>query len=209
MNRRQAKARGATHRQTEKEREVLDVAADYFLTHGYQGTSISAMARDSGISKESIYRYFSSKKDLFEAVIARELMAYQKRLHSLDIKFDSIPLNVALQKTAESILDAVTTDRTLALRMLIFHETRVSPDIGRYYYDVGPREAYRNLEHIFKFHEDEFDLGPEKLANYFVSMVLHHTMLLRQCGVDGPYSKARIKRLAAEATADFVGAFAR
>lgn len=201
--------RVARDQQTKKEREVLDVAADYFLAHGYQGTSISAMARDSGISKESIYRYFSSKKDLFEAVIARELQAYQKRLHSLDIKVDSIPLNTALQKTAESILDVVTTERTLALRRLIFHEARVSPEIGHYYYEVGPQEAYRNLEHIFEFHKDEFNLGPDKLANYFVAMVLHHTMLLRECSVDGPYSKARVKRLAAQATADFVGAFAR
>ena len=41
-----------------KEQEVLDVATAYFLEHGYQGASINAMARSSGISKESIYRYF-------------------------------------------------------------------------------------------------------------------------------------------------------
>jgi hypothetical protein len=103
----------------------------------------------------------------------------------------------------------VTTERTLALRRLIFHEARVSPEIGDYYYEVGPQEAYRNLEHIFEYHKDEFSLGRDKLANYFVAMVLHHTMLLRECGVEGPYSKARAKRLAAEATADFIGAFAR
>src|SRR5690606_10698485 len=45
-----------------KEQEVLDVATEYFLKHGYQGASINEMARQSGISKESIYRYFSSKK---------------------------------------------------------------------------------------------------------------------------------------------------
>jgi len=209
MNRQQVIARGANDQRTEKEREVLDVATEYVLAHGYQGTSISAMARDSGISKESIYRYFSSKKELFEAVIARELHAYQKKLRSLDIKFDSIPLEVALTKTAESILEAVTTDRTLGLRRLIFQESRHSPEIGQYYYEVGPREAYRNLEHIFEFHKDEFSLAPEKLANYFVAMVLHHIMLVRQCAVAKPVSKAKARALAAEATADFVAAFAR
>src|SRR5262245_48920718 len=66
-----------------KEQEVLDVATAYFLKHGYQGASINAMARSSGISKESIYRYFSSKKQLFEAVIARELVEYQNLLTRL------------------------------------------------------------------------------------------------------------------------------
>jgi TetR/AcrR family transcriptional repressor of mexJK operon len=185
MNRQEVLAKVATDQRTEKEREVLDVAAEYFLAHGYQGTSISAMARDAGISKESIYRY------------------------SLDIKFDSIPLDVALTKTAESILEVVTTDRTLGLRRLIFQESRHSPEIGQYYYEIGPREAYRNLEHIFEFHKDEFTLGPEKLANYFVAMVLHHAMLIRQCGVAGPLSKAKASELASEATSDFVEAFTR
>src|SRR3954465_270502 len=66
-----------------KEQEVLDVATDYFLAHGYQGASINAMARSSGISKESIYRYFSSKKQLFEAVIGRELVEYRNILTHL------------------------------------------------------------------------------------------------------------------------------
>src|SRR5215475_3096592 len=66
-----------------KEQEVLDVATQYFLEHGYQGASINAMARSSGISKESIYRYFSSKKQLFEAVICRELAEYQSSVRRL------------------------------------------------------------------------------------------------------------------------------
>ena len=71
-----------------KEQEVLDVATDYFLAHGYQGASINAMARSSGISKESIYRYFSSKKQLFEAVIGRELAEYQAGLRRLSARED-------------------------------------------------------------------------------------------------------------------------
>lgn len=207
MSRQRVFPKSTGNRQTKKEQEVLSVASDYFLNHGYQGTSINAMARDSGISKESIYRYFSGKKELFEAVIAKELTNYQEKLHSLDIKFDSISLEIALRKTAESILDAVTTDRTLGLRRLIFQETQVVPDIGRYYYEIGPQEAYRNLEHIFEFHKSKFNLEPAKLSNYFVAMVLHKTMLLRQCGVVGPFTKKQIQKRAAEATKDFIGAF--
>jgi AcrR family transcriptional regulator len=130
MNRQQAVAKFAENQQTKKEQEVLNVASDYFLSHGYQGTSINAMARDSGISKESIYRYFSSKKDLFEAVIAKELTEYQERFEFLSVEYDSMPLDEALRASLESMLFAVTSDRTLALRRLIFHESVRSPDIG-------------------------------------------------------------------------------
>lgn len=209
MNRQRVAARFAAPEPTKKEEEVLGVAADYFLRHGYQGASINAMARESGISKESIYRYFNSKKDLFEAVIARELAQYQERLHSLDIEFESIELEVALQRIGESILGAVSTDRTLGLRRLIFQETRESPDIGRYYYEIGPREAYNNLETLFELHRDQLALPPAKLARYFVGMLLHYLMLVRQCGIEPQLSREQVSARAAEATRDFLAAFMR
>jgi TetR/AcrR family transcriptional repressor of mexJK operon len=209
MNRQQAVQMHVRSKPTKKELEVLNVASDYFLSHGYKGTSINAMARDSGISKESIYRYFSSKKALFEAVIAKELTEYKERLHSLDFQFDSIPLDEALRKTAESILAAVTTERTLGLRRLIFQEARTAPDIGQYYYEVGPEEAYRNLEHIFALHRPDRSPSPALLANYFVSMVLHQLMLKRECGVTPPLSAEEIEAHADSVTRDFIDAFIR
>src|SRR5215831_11506909 len=86
-----------------KEQEVLDVATDYFLAHGYQGASINAMARSSGISKESIYRYFSSKKQLFEAVIGRELAEYQASVRRLSAE-TTMDLREALVNIAETVL---------------------------------------------------------------------------------------------------------
>lgn len=145
MNRQQAVANGARSQQSNKEQQILNVASEHFLNHGYEGTSINAMARDSGISKESIYRNYSSKKVLFEAVIAKELQDYQHKLHAVDLENESMSLEDALTKMAQSILGTVTSDRTLSLRRLIFQETRVSPDIGNYYHEIGPNAAYKNL----------------------------------------------------------------
>src|SRR5690348_8530138 len=128
-----------------KEQEVLDVATDYFLEHGYQGASINAMARSSGISKESIYRYFSSKKQLFEAVIGRELAEYQSSLQRLSAE-KTMSLREALVTIAETVLGVVTTDRALGLRRLIFDEARRSPDVGQHYYQIGPERALAAIE---------------------------------------------------------------
>lgn len=207
MNRQQAVAKFAERKPTKKEQEVLDVASDYFLSHGYKGTSINAMARDSGISKESIYRYFSSKKELFEAVIAKELTEYQDKLKFLDFEYDSIELDEALKRAAESIIGAVSADTTLALRRLIFQETVVSPDIGQFYYEIGPRVAYNNLSKIFAAHKSETDFDPDKLSHYFVAMVLHWIMTQRDCGVRKPLEKNEAKELAHAVTDDFLKAF--
>lgn len=207
MNRQQAVAKFAERQPTKKEQEVLDVASDYFLSHGYKGTSINAMARDSGISKESIYRYFSSKKELFEAVIAKELTEYKDKLQFLNFEYDSIAMDEALKRAAESIIGAVTSDVTLALRRLIFQETVTSPDIGEFYYAVGPQVAYENLEKIFEAHQAETDFAPQKLTHYFVAMILHWIMTKRDCGVRAPLSENEVKDLANEVTDDFLKAF--
>lgn len=207
MNRQLVAKDISVNRQPKKQLEVLTVASDYFLTHGYKGTSINAMARDSGISKESIYRYFSSKKELFEAVIARELATYRKNLQFLDYKTESIALDMALKRTAETLLGVVTNDRTLSLRRLIFQQVKQSPDIGEYYYQLGPEPAYKNLEKMFAAHRDETEFPPEELAHYFVAMVLHRATLKRECGIIKPMGKALIRTQAAKTTDDFLRAF--
>jgi len=167
------------------------------------------MARDSGISKESIYRYFSSKKKLFEAVVAKELAEYKEKLQFTNFEYESLSLKDALKRTAETIISAVGSDRTLALRRLIFQETIQSPDIGQYYYEIGPQVAYLHLQKIFAAHQDKTDFDPVKIAPYFVAMTLHKTMLQRECGVRKPLTKRHIASHVADVTDEFIKAFFR
>ncbi|WP_221585308.1 TetR/AcrR family transcriptional regulator [Microbacterium sp. G2-8] len=54
-------------------RRLLDAGVRQFAAHGYAGTSMDAIGRDSGVNKERVYRYFGDKRGLFSAVLAREL----------------------------------------------------------------------------------------------------------------------------------------
>jgi AcrR family transcriptional regulator len=194
---------------TSKQQEVLDVASEYFLTHGYEGASINAMARSSGISKESIYRYFSSKKELFEAVIDRELIEYKERLRTLDSAIKSTDLRHALISLSEIVLGEITTDRMLALRRLIFEEASRSPDVGHHWYQIGPERAYVKLEAIFRAHLPGVEYNHELLSRYFIALLSHRVMLARECRVQPEPTTAEITALAAVVVDDFVEAFLR
>jgi len=189
-----------------KEQEVLDVATDYFLEHGYQGASINAMARSSGISKESIYRYFSSKKQLFEAVIGRELAEYQASLRRLSAE-KTLDLRSALITFAETVMTVVTTDRTLAMRRLIFDEARRSPDVGQHYFKIGPEQALAAFEEILKSHRAESDVEPAVLSRYFLAMTSWRTMLERECGVAPVPTRVEIRTRVETIVNDFMKAF--
>jgi TetR/AcrR family transcriptional repressor of mexJK operon len=190
-----------------KEQEVLDVATEYFLQHGYRGASINAMARSSGISKESIYRYFSSKQQLFEAVIGRELIEYRRSLRGLDVTLRSSDLRVALITLAETILGIITTDRTMALRRLIFDEATRSPEVGRHYYKIGPEQAYAVLEGVFATHAHESDFDIPTLAKHFIGLLTWRVTLERQCAVRGQPNRDEIEELSASLVDDFMKAF--
>jgi TetR/AcrR family transcriptional repressor of mexJK operon len=192
-----------------KEQEVLDVATEYFLKHGYQGTSINAMARASGISKESIYRYFSSKKQLFEAVIGRELIGYRDSLRRLDSMQESVDLREALVTIADTILSLITTDRTLALRRLVFDETTRSPDVGQHYHKIGPEQAYKALENVFASHQTGSAFDAPTLARYFTAMASYQMVMERQCGLSAAPTRAETRAVAERVVDDFIKAFVR
>jgi TetR/AcrR family transcriptional regulator, mexJK operon transcriptional repressor len=192
-----------------KEQEVLDVATEYFLQHGYRGASINAMARSSGISKESIYRYFSSKQQLFEAVIGRELIEYRRSLHRLDATLRSMELRAALVMVAETILGIITTDRTQALRRLIFDEATRSPEVGQHYYQIGAAQAYTVLENVFETHAHRSDFDIPTLARHFAGLLCWRITLERQCAVRSEPTADEIAHFAAAVVDDFVKAFLR
>ncbi len=190
-----------------KREEVLDVAAECFLANGYDGASINAMSRGSGISKESIYRYFSSKKELFEAVIERELNEYQRQLDRLETVLGEMELREALLIVAETGLSILTTDKTLALRRLVFEEATRSPELGQHYYEIGPKRAYMTLRKLFARHVVESRFDPETLSTYFIAMTSFSMMLERQCRVVEEPGADEIRRLARGIVDDFMAAF--
>jgi AcrR family transcriptional regulator len=51
---------------------VLDAAFELFLEHGYEGTSMDAIARAAGVTKPVVYDCFPSKQQLFNALLRRE-----------------------------------------------------------------------------------------------------------------------------------------
>jgi TetR/AcrR family transcriptional regulator, mexJK operon transcriptional repressor len=190
-----------------KEQEVLDVATEYFLRHGYQGTSINAMARASGISKESIYRYFSSKKQLFEAVIGRELIDYRDSLRRLDSMQETVDLREALLTIAETVLSLITTDRTLALRRLVFDETTRSPDVGQHYHEIGPEQAYKALENVFRSHNAGRVFDVATLSRYFIAMTSYQIIMERSCGLTQAPTKAETRAASERVVDHFIKAF--
>lgn len=80
---------------------ILDRAEQHFADHGFQGASLSAIARDCEVGNPGLLHHFPSKEALYRAVLekqAEELMArMHKRVEKAGSASERLRAYVALQ----------------------------------------------------------------------------------------------------------------
>jgi AcrR family transcriptional regulator len=62
---------------------ILDAAEAHFAAKGYSAASLGEIADDVGIRTPSLYKHFATKKELYQAVMARLLDPYVEMLERL------------------------------------------------------------------------------------------------------------------------------
>lgn len=129
-------SRREVRRQSRRE-AIVEVAAGWFLDHGYAATTMSAIAAELGGSKGTLWNYFPSKELLFSAVLDRMTTEFREQV-SLALN-PSDDLETALRKFCHKLLGKVTSADAIALYRLIGGEVSRFPEIGRIFYDRGPR----------------------------------------------------------------------
>jgi len=123
------------NRRVQKTREQIRAAAQrLFLQHGYLGTSTDAIMTEAGISsKETLYRHYASKEELFVDVLGH-LTLGQPRISStlseMPAPHDLPSLRQALTTVAREILSIMIQPEYLALLRVILAETPRFPQLG-------------------------------------------------------------------------------
>ncbi|HOF54218.1 MAG TPA: TetR/AcrR family transcriptional regulator [Prolixibacteraceae bacterium] len=88
---------------------ILKIAQDIFSKYGYKKTTLDDIANAVRKGKSSLYYYFKSKEDLFQAVIMKEV---EVLAHELDkvVNRNTDPVD----KLRDYLLTKITTFRNLA-----------------------------------------------------------------------------------------------
>jgi TetR/AcrR family transcriptional regulator, mexJK operon transcriptional repressor len=119
-----------------KRQLVLDAAADLFMAQGYGAVSMDAIARAAGVSKATLYAYFTSKDQLFATIIGE---ACRQNIAVVDYLPDNeADIRSALTSFAGNTLRFLMQDRALAIHRVVISESVRFPELGRAFYDNGP-----------------------------------------------------------------------
>jgi AcrR family transcriptional regulator len=113
--------------EAERRAQILDAALRLWTRHGFDATSVEAVAREAGVAKGTIYLYFATKEALFAA--AAERWSLLPDLRSLGAALRGQPLAVALPRIAEQLWGRLRSAAPLVA--LLFRELALRPDEAR------------------------------------------------------------------------------
>lgn len=102
---------------------ILDAALTSFAEKGYEGTNLLDVAESVGIVKSAIYRHFSGKEDLWNAVIDSMIKYYDARFGSEE-NLPKVPNSGAelVTMTMNMVDFTVHDDRVKKIRKVLLME---------------------------------------------------------------------------------------
>ncbi|MCK2016384.1 TetR/AcrR family transcriptional regulator [Peribacillus frigoritolerans] len=121
-----------------KSNEIKEAALKYFTIHGYEGASLSQIAEEVGMKKQSIYAHFKGKDDLFLQVLrdAKETELSSKLQYFR--KVDSKKPEKDLYGFLQLVIDLFQKNEHIKfwLRMSFFPPAHLEKEIGQEVIDI-------------------------------------------------------------------------
>ncbi|HMM00344.1 MAG TPA: TetR/AcrR family transcriptional regulator [Bacilli bacterium] len=185
----------------EKQNRILDAASEVFSKYGYHQAPTDFISQSAGISKGSLFYYFTSKKQLFLYLLdyaITEMMAnidVQPQKDHLEV-FDYVTY-VTQQKLAffqkrpylvEFIMKAYSEDASL------LQESKQMPILARY-----EKESSAILQQV-DFSTLSEDISPSDLMTWLsmISFGYMRLYLYREPGADSTYLNDQLLKLFAK-----------
>jgi len=85
--------------------KILEAARDEFLSKGYKNANIVSIAEEAGVPVGNLYRYFSSKHDLLDAVVGETVEKIPILVTQIEsAESDGAPMNLFLVFACEALM---------------------------------------------------------------------------------------------------------
>jgi AcrR family transcriptional regulator len=112
--------------------ELLAAALELFVDKGYAGTRLDDVAARAQVSKGTLYLYFSSKEDLFKAVVRESVVARISASAERAASFDGSSEGL-LRALVESWWNEFGNTRAGGISKLMVAESGNFPEIARFF----------------------------------------------------------------------------
>jgi TetR/AcrR family transcriptional regulator, mexJK operon transcriptional repressor len=209
-----ASAVAETGRSERRRQAIIQAATEVFLRHGYLGATTDEVAARASVSKQTLYKHFPDKQQLFAAVILDTTAQVVDGLSAAvaDTLDDAQDTRKTLRALADGLLRGLLQPDFLRLRRLVIAEADRFPEVGKAWFDRGFDRALVVLGEALRRLADRgllHDLSDPTLGAYqFAGLVMYRPMnQVMFSGTDAPPPAGELGHIADSAVHVFLAAY--
>ncbi len=162
----------------DRRQQILQVATELFASRGYEGATTREIARRARVNEAIIFRHFTTKEDLYWAVIEAKVQSNASKQFMQDILLAGKPLRETFVTLAETILRRREKDQTLA--RLLLYSALESHHLSQRFFQSYVADYYEILGDYIqqRINQGEFRaVDPQLAARGFLGMVVYHSLI--------------------------------
>ncbi|EJJ26479.1 TetR/AcrR family transcriptional regulator [Rhizobium sp. CF142] len=109
----------------QKRSHIVENAGKIFVKHGYAASTTAIVAAEAGVSKQTLYRIFESKEELFAAVVGD----HRRMMLDLPRQPEQVPVSLSLERIFMIDMDEDKDMERAGLLQLVFREAPQFPEL--------------------------------------------------------------------------------
>ena len=151
---------------------ILEAAKCLFMQHGYDGSSMDAIAAEAGVSKLTVYSHFTDKETLFACAVESKC---EEQLPPLFFELgpDS-SIEQALLTIGRGFHALVNSEESLAMHRLMVTQGTQNPQLAQLFFNAGPQRMIDAMRHLLEqaCSKGLLDIdNPEHAAEHFFCLL--------------------------------------
>lgn len=194
---------------SEEKRQAITAAATKLFTElSFSQTSMDKVAKEAGVSKQTVYSHFGSKDELFVDTISQKCAAHKMddlASHKLDDPEE------ALLTIAFSFLELVLSKEAVAMHRTCVAESESYPHVSRLFYAAGPKKALSEVTKCMAEFNKRGLLNipePRFAAVQFIAMVKGEICMQTDYNIEQRVDDETVKNYVHHSVAMFLRAYA-
>ena len=163
-----------TRRKEARPQELLAAALDLFVERGYAATRLDDVAARAGVSKGTLYLYFTNKEELFKAVVRENMVPALDEAEQIIAYFQGSAADL-LREIIRGWWERVGATKLSGLPKLIMAESANFPEVAAFYYEEVISRAKAMVLGMLKRGIDSGEFRPidtEQTVNVVIAPML-------------------------------------
>jgi AcrR family transcriptional regulator len=154
--------------------KLVEAALLQFALHGYEGASLSSIAGEVGIKKESIYSHFKSKEHLFKSAFDYSI---SKEIEFIEVFFSGTGNSTLIEKLEVFITEYIeryekTTNTRFLVRNAYFPPAHIKEEMILKSYDITEKLESMLLNEIeLVIHRLSNNVQPEDVVMTYLTLL--------------------------------------